>query len=157
VFWIERERDVDGGEERDFPLMGASDFFIRRGENNVLLSYFGLDDIRTIGCRGIVSGLVTRYFGSKGRSGGLGPPIIHFIRRMSSNSCSALGKDEGGGGDVKFRRICSIRPFFLSVLKFKYIYRSVRREMTFPLTSKLLVCPSLSRACSRVSHLLLDL
>jgi hypothetical protein len=101
----ERERDVDGGEERDFPLMGASDFFIRRGENNVLLSYFGLDDIRTIGCLGIVSGLVTRYFGSKGRSGGLGPPIIHFIRRMSSKALLSIGEGRrsggGGGGGCK--------------------------------------------------------
>ena len=42
----------------------SSDFFIIRRGENVLLSYFGIDDIRTIGCGGIVSGLVTRYFGS---------------------------------------------------------------------------------------------
>jgi hypothetical protein len=80
----------------------SSDFFIIRRGENVLLSYFGIDDIRTIGCGGIVSGLVTRYFGSCERAKwGVSATIIHFIRRMSSNSLLSIGEGRRRGRGCK--------------------------------------------------------
>lgn len=98
----------------------SSDFFIIRRGENVLLSYFGIDDIRTIGCGGIVSGLVTRYFGSCERAKWRisaanysfhSPDVIEFIAQHWGRTKEG-GRGGGGEGDVKFRRICSIQPFF---------------------------------------------
>ena len=95
------------GEERDFFNVHSC------VERRTFLFGVG-NDTRTIGCRGIVSGLVTRYFGSCERAKwGVGPPIIHFIRRMSSKALLSIGEGRrSGGGDVKFRLICSIQPSF---------------------------------------------